>query len=44
MVLAAVKPEEIYSNGTGSKAFKRCASRLNEVTSQDYFTSVVSKN
>jgi cell division protein ZapE len=33
VVLAECKPEEIYVKGVGAKAFKRAASRLNEITS-----------
>jgi cell division protein ZapE len=32
VVLAQSKPEEIYIKGVGAKAFKRAASRLNEIT------------
>jgi cell division protein ZapE len=34
---AQVKPEEIYTEGTGAEAFKRTISRLNEIKSDHYW-------
>ncbi len=33
IMLSKVKPEEIYAEGVGATAFKRAASRINEITS-----------
>ncbi|MDA0902271.1 MAG: cell division protein ZapE [Proteobacteria bacterium] len=39
LILADSKVEEIYAEGTGAKVFKRCASRINEITSENYLKS-----
>lgn len=39
IVTAKVKISEIYQNGIGSEAFKRTASRLNEIKSDSYWQS-----
>ncbi len=36
IILAKTSPNKIYENGTGSEAFKRTVSRLNEIKSDNY--------
>ena len=40
IVLAKTKSEKIYESGTGAEAFKRTVSRLNEIKSDQYWTSL----
>lgn len=37
IIIAKTKISEIYQNGTGAEAFKRTASRLNEIKSDNYW-------
>jgi cell division protein ZapE len=41
LVLAEVAPEEIYSQGLGAEAFRRTASRLNEITGEEYSKKLI---